>query len=260
MNKKFEYGIRGEIPASAAESRIIPFILSTSRRDRNATVLNQDNWHLDNYRKNPIIAYQHNITGGLCSEPNPDNIIGKSLRIDVEGIQGEKRLIADAQFEDGSVNPLAEKVFRKILFGSLSRSSVGFIEIGQGHYGEGDEAQGAENETYYFEGQELVEWSVVAIPSNPDAGKRELSMRKLREEAYVALMYAFRELGGKFRLSQIEEFTVRDILDLLDGKDINIKEKDPEKVRKMLCEPEAQKAMIQRQMELRKLKIESLRG
>ncbi|NLH53551.1 MAG: hypothetical protein GX459_11995 [Bacteroidales bacterium] len=260
MNKFIEYGIRGEIPADAAESRIIPFILSTSKRDRHGTVLNQDNWQLDNYRKNPIIAYQHNLTGGLCSEPNPDNIIGKSLRVDVEGIQGGRMLVADAQFEDGAMNPLAEKVWRKLLFGSLSRSSVGFVEVGKGHYGTGEEARGAQNETYYFHGQELVEWSVVATPSNPDTGKREISMRKLREEAYVAIMYAFRELGGKFRLSQLEEFTVRDILDLLDGKDIDIKEKDPGKVRAILAEPEAQVAMLQRQMELRKLKLKALKA
>lgn len=260
MQKKFEFGIRGDIPANAIESRIIPFILSTSRRDRHGTVLNQDNWHLDNYRKNPIIAYQHNITGGICDGPDPDNIIGKSNRIEVEGPAGQRKLIADAHFEDAETNLLAEKIFRKILFGSLSRSSVGFLEIGQGKYGTGDEARGAENETYYFEGQELIEWSVVAIPSNPDAGKRNIQMRKLREEAYVALMYALRELGGKFRLSQIEEMRVRDILDLLDGKDLEIKEKDPEKVREMLNEPEAKADMEKRIIELRKLKLESLRG
>jgi len=33
---------------------------------------------------------------------------------------------------------------------------------------------------------------------------------------------------------------VRDILDLLDGRDLEIREKDPEKVRKMLSSKEAQ--------------------
>jgi len=260
MSKKYVYGSRGDIPAGAEESRIIPFILSTFTRDRHRTVLNQDNWQLDNYRKNPVIAYQHNLYGGLCTDPDPDNIIGKSNRIEVKGVKKERRLIADAEFEPGESNVLAEKIFRKILFGSLSRSSVGFLEVGQGKYGDGDEAEGEERETYYFDGQELLEWSVVNIPSNPDAGKRDLALRKMREEGYVALMYAFKELGGKFRLSEIENFRIRDILDLLDGKDLEIKEKDPDKVRKQLQDPQAMADMISRQQQSRKNRITSLKG
>lgn len=243
-NKHFGYGIRAEIPADAAESRIIPFILSTYTKDRHGTVLNQEGWNLENYRKNPVIAYQHMLSGGLCSDPNPDNIIGKSLRTEVEGYGAERRLVSDDQFEDASINPLAEKIFRKLLFGSLSRTSVGFMEVGEGRYGEGDQARGQENETYYFGGQELLEHSIVNIPSNPDAGKREISMRHFREEAYAALMYAWKELGGKFRLSQIEQLRVCDIMDLLDGKDLELKETDPDKVRKILAENEALKDQV----------------
>jgi len=260
MSKRYTFGSRGNIPAGAEESRIIPFILSTFTRDRHRTVLNQDNWQLENYRKNPVIAYQHNLSGGLCTDPDPDNIIGKSNRIEVEGAKKERQLIADAEFEPAESNIMAEKIFRKIIFGSLSRSSVGFLEVGNGKYGDGDEAQGEERETYYFEGQELLEWSVVNIPSNPDAGKRGLALRQVREEGYVALMYAFKELGGKFRLSEIENFTVRNILDLLDGKDLGIKETDPDKVREQLQDPQAVADMISRQQQSRKLRITSLKG
>jgi len=279
LSKKFEYGIRGIIPTDVAESRIIPFILSTNKRDRHGTVLNQDNWFLENYRKNPIVAYQHNITGDLCTGPDPDNIIGKSIRTEIEGRPGERQLVAYAQFESGDINPLAEKIFRKVLFGSLSRCSVGFIEIGQGHYGNGDEAKGAENETYYFEGQELVEWSIVALPSNPDTGRRDMLMRKLRDEAYGALMYAFKELGGKFRLSQLEQFRVFDILNLLDGKDLELNEKDPKNLISIFSDPivimeninneieilktwlphSNKKEMLERQIQLLKLKLESFK-
>jgi hypothetical protein len=243
--KKIGFGIRGDIPANAEESRIIPFVLSTFTKDRHGTVLNQDGWALDNYRKNPIVAYQHNLSGGICTEPNPDFVIGKSNKIDLEGTGQDRKLIADAQFEDGASNPVAEKIFRKVLFGSMSRSSVGFMEVGEGHYGEEDQARGAEHETYFFAGQELLEWSIVNVPSNPDAGKRDM-LKKMREEGFTALMYAFKELGGKFRLSQIEQFRVCDILDLLDGKDLDLKTTDPDQVRKLLAENAAQKDQIQR--------------
>jgi len=243
-NKKFGYGSRGDIPADVEQSRIIPFVLSTAAKDRHGTILNQDNWQLDNYRKNPVVAYQHNLSGGLCTDPDPDYVIGKSIRVDLEGAGRDRKLIADIQFEPAEINPISEKIFRKVLFGSLSRSSVGFLEVGEGRWGEGEEGRGGSRETYYFAGQELIECSIVNIPSNPDAGKRDITRRRMREEGYIALMYAFRELGGKFRLSEIENLTVRDILDLLDGKDFGLKEKDPEKIRQLL----------------RKLRVTSLKG
>jgi hypothetical protein len=258
-NKKIGFGMRGAIPADAEESRIIPFILSTSEKDRHGTILNQSAWELDNYKLNPIIAYQHNLSGGMCTEANPDFIIGKSVKIGTEGRKEEKILVADAQFEDADMNPMAEKIFRKVLFGSMSRSSVGFLEVGHGQYGVNEEAQGQPGETYYFQGQELLEWSVVNIPSNPGAGKRDL-LRKMREEGYSALMYAFKELGGNFRLSQIEQMRVCDILDLLDGKDLDLNETDPDRVREVLADPQAQADMIARQSEYRKSLVNSLKG
>jgi hypothetical protein len=260
INKRYGYGSRADIPSGAEESRIIPFVLSTYTRDRHSTVLNQEGWQLDNYRKNPVVAYQHTLSGGMCTDPDPDYVIGKSIRIDLEGMGRDRRLIGEVQFEPAEVNPLAEKIFRKVLFGSLSRSSVGFMEIGEGKWGEGSESRGGENETYYFAGQELVEWSIVNIPSNPDSGKRELTLRRMREEGYVALMYAFRELGGRFRLSEIENMTVRNILDLLDGKDLDIREKDPEKVREILQNPEIKAELARRQGRMRQLKFKAIKG
>jgi hypothetical protein len=255
---KLTFGTRGDIAADVEESRTIPFVNSTRTKDRHGTVLNQDNWHLDNYRKNPVVGYQHNLSGGMCSEPNPDFIIGKDLNPQMFRNVSDTALTGLLQFEPAAINPLAEKIFRKVLFGSLGRSSVGFIEVGQGHYGEGDEAQGRSAETYYFEGQELLEWSIVNIPSNPDAGKR--NMRLIREQGYVAFMYAFRELGGKFRISEIESMTVRDILDLLDGKDLGLKSKDPEVIREILADPKAIADQLQREQEYRINVVNSQKG
>lgn len=255
---KIIFGTRGTIAANAEESRIIPFVNSTSTRDRHGTVLNQDGWDLSAYRANPVVGYQHNLSGDLCNAPDPDFIIGKDINPQVEGSAGNRTLTGAVQFEPADINPLAEKVFRKVLFGSLSRSSVGFIEVGNGKYGEGEEAEGRAAETYYFEGQQLLEWSIVNIPSNPDAGKR--TMRFMREQGYIAFMYAFRELGGKFRLSEIENLTVRDILNLLDGKDLEIKTTDPAKVEKMLSDPQAVADQLERLQLARKTVVNSLKG
>lgn len=235
--KKITFGQVREIPAGAEESRIIPFILSTPQRDRHHTVLNQDNWVLDSYRQNPVVGYMHNLYGDMCNAPNPDDVIGQDKGVQTENVNGVPCLTGSTQFDPASVNMLAEKIFRKLLLGSLRATSVGFNDVNGGKWGLGAEAENGDNETFYFNGQELLEYSIVNIPSNSGAGKRDLSF--LRDQTHAAIMYAFRELGKNFRLSQIEQMRVCDVLDLLDGKDIEIRETDPDKVRKMLADEKA---------------------
>jgi hypothetical protein len=237
--KKITFGQVREIPTNVEESRIIPFVLSTPTRDRHHTILNQANWNLDNYRKNPVVGYMHNLYGDMCNPPNPDDIIAQDKGIGVEDMSGLLALVGTPLFEPASINLQADKIFRKIMFGTLRAASVGFLDFGKGEWGAGLEAEGADNETFRFAGQELLEWSVVNIPSNPDGTKR--ANEAMRNQTHAAIRYAFRELGKKFRLSEIENLRVRDVLDLLDGKDIEIRETDPDKVRKMIMEEMAQK-------------------
>jgi hypothetical protein len=196
---------------TAKESRTIPFVFSNANRDRHGTILNQANWQLDNFNANPIAGYMHNVYGGdLCTPPNPDDVIGKA-RAWVEGGQ----LLGEITFEPAEINPTAEKVFQKLLFGSLNSVSVGFMEIGQGRWGEGEEAQRGSTPTYYFEGQELLEISVVNIPSNATAGRRNM-----RDQAYNAIMYVKRNLGNDYSFADIESMTVANVLRLLDGEPV----------------------------------------
>jgi hypothetical protein len=247
--KKITFGQVRDIPADAADSRIIPFILSTPERDRHHTKLNQKNWNLDNYRKNPIIGYMHNLYGDLCNAPDPDDVIGQSKSVATEDIAGATCLTASGLFDPAEINLKADKIFRKLLLGSLRAVSVGFLELGKGNWGQRDEAEGQDNEVFYFEGQDLLEFSIVNVPSNAGAGKRDLGF--LRDQTHAAIMYAFRELGKNYRLSQIENLRVRDVLDLLDGKYIEIRETDPDKVRQMLLDEGAKAAtnsIIEEQM------------
>jgi len=233
MKKHFTRGFCKDIPRNATESRIIPFVISTYTRDRHHTVLNQDNWKLENYLKNPVIFYQHNSTG-LFTDPDPDFVIAKTVRIYTEGSGKSKKLVAHAEFEPAESNQLAEKIFRKVLFGSLRSSSVGFLEIGYGKYGEGDKARGAEKETYYFEGQELLEWSVVNIPSNPDAGKRLLRTAPGQVIEYAAHYMAEYNL----KPSKVENMPVANIDLMIEALQLGIKEPDLDKIKDILTERE----------------------
>jgi HK97 family phage prohead protease len=205
-NKRF--GQVREIPTDVEKTRTIRFLASDDSVDRHGTVINMDNWDLESFRGNPIIGWQHNVYGGsMCSDPDPDQIIGKGALV-----MEDRKLFIDITFEDAENNALAEKIFRKVAAGILNAVSVGFIETGEGRMG--DEKRGQNPEVYYFESQELLEVSVVSIPSNKNALKKSL-----RSQTYDALKYIYRELGGKFRFSEIEDMKVKDVISMMESDD-----------------------------------------
>ena len=155
-----------EIRKKNTETRTITFVASDGTRDSAHTVLNQDNWRLERYNANPIIGYQHEVYGAWNTN-DVDFVIGKGKAYVDDG-----KLLVDITFEPKEINELAEKVYQKVLFGSLNAVSVGFVPVGRGAWGEGDEAAGEPNETYYYAGQELLEISVVNIPANPNATRK----------------------------------------------------------------------------------------
>ena len=173
-----------EIRKAEGEERKVTFVASDSTRDSAGTVLNQEGWDLDRFNKNGVIGYQHKVYGSYEGTENPDNVIGKG-RAYVEG----GRLMVDVDFEPKEINELAEKVYQKILFGSLKAVSVGFLPVGDGHWGEGEESRKGASPTWYYDGQELLEVSVVNIPANPNAVRvkgldsSEEEMRELMEKA-----------------------------------------------------------------------------
>ena len=187
-------------------TRTVEFVISDGSKDRYGTVCNTRGWKLDNFNANGIVGYQHNVYGDMCGAPNPDDVIGVG-RAWVEG----DLLIGSVTFEPAELNPLAEKIFQKVLHGSLKATSVGFMELGEGRYGDGEQACGRADQTYYFEAQELLEFSIVNIPANANALKRSV-----REQSAHALMYLRRATGLSF--ADVEKMTVRDVLDSLEGK------------------------------------------
>jgi HK97 family phage prohead protease len=203
-----KYGIVRNIPDDVDETRTITFVASDDSVDRHGTVINMDNWDLEGFKGNPIVGWQHNVYGDtMCGDPDPDQILGRA------GVRLENReMLADITFEDKENNPLAEKIFNKVKSGILNAVSIGFLETGEGRMGNFED--GENPEVYYFEGQELIEISVVSIPSNKNALRKSL-----RSQTASALQYIYKELGGKIKFSEIEEMRVRDIMDLIEGKE-----------------------------------------
>jgi len=178
MTIKKALGQLRAIPDDVNETRTIQFVVSSDRKDRHGTVLDLDGWVLDGFNNNGIIGYQHDVYGdSILQSPNPDAVIGKG-----RAFREANQLVAEITFEPADINPLADKVFKKILFGTLRSTSVGFLPIENGRWGQGEEARGASNETYYWGKRELLEVSVVNIPSNQDAIVRKWDEDNLKDE------------------------------------------------------------------------------
>ncbi len=157
-----------EIRKVDEEKRTVEFVASDSSVDSYGTVLPVDKWDLKRYENNGIVGYMHDVYGDSWTKSaDPDDVIGKGVAF----IEDDK-LIVRITFEPKELNAKADKIFRKLQFGSLHAVSVGFRATKKGHMG--DEERGEDPNVYYYGGMELLEVSVVNIPSNANALKRAL--------------------------------------------------------------------------------------
>ena len=206
------------IPDNVDETRTVEFVISNEKRDRHGTVLKLDGWKLDNYKRNPVVGWSHSLHGSMFGEPDPDSVIGKG-----EVFKEGNNLIGRVTFEPAEINPLAEKIFQKVKFGSLRTASVGFTPTGEPVYGKGDEARGGKNETQYFPGQELLEWSIVNIPSNPTASKREYA-----DELDSFLESVSKALDGKLTQDELRKMTIDGIIKPMNGESVDADTREAE--------------------------------
>ena len=153
------------------ERRMVEFVASTGAVDTYGTVLPPDLWDLSRYARNGVVGYQHDI----YYSDDPDNVIGRG-----EAYTANGELLIRIFFEPAELNPKADKVYRKVLFGSINAVSVGFRATAPGRWGR--KADGEDPDVYYYNGQELMEVSVVNVPSNPDAVKRSAAEELARYE------------------------------------------------------------------------------
>ena len=170
-----------EIRKIDEESRTVEFVASDNSVDSYGTVIPVDKWDLTRFARNGIIGYMHDVYGDSWTKSaDPDDVIGKG-----EAFVEDEKLIVRITFEPKELNEKADKIFRKLQFGSLHAVSVGFRATKKGHMG--DEDRGEDPNVYYYAGQELLEVSVVNIPSNANALKRsieeEAASREYEEKA-----------------------------------------------------------------------------
>ncbi len=149
------------------------FVISTNAVDRHGTVINSEGWDLTKFRSNPIMAYQHNTHSS-----DPDDIIG-TWDVRIEG----GKLIGKPNYEPAELNAKADKIRRKVEHGTIRAVSVGFIPQ---EYHWGTRKNGEDPDVLYLDKNELLEVSIVAVPSNPESLKR--SADELKREVMSSVL------------------------------------------------------------------------
>jgi phage head maturation protease len=146
-----------EIEKSSDKPRTISFIASDETVDRYGDIIRVEGWDLTQYKKNPVMLFGHN-----SREPP----IG-TTDVRIEG----KQLLADATFLPEGVSDFADEIWRIVDAGALRAMSVGFLPTAMptAIWAEDDPEHEGWPTGYEFNGQELLENSVVPVPANPAA-------------------------------------------------------------------------------------------
>lgn len=133
-------------------------MISDDSIDRHDSIVDPAGWVFENFMRNPIIHVQHDSRSN-----DLDTVIGKALKI---WVNERRQVWMDFEVEPEDINPLAAKAAKKLDFGSLRAFSVGFNPL---KWSKGDRSVGENPDVLYFRSQDLLEVSLVKIPSNPNA-------------------------------------------------------------------------------------------
>jgi HK97 family phage prohead protease len=130
--------------------RSFDMVISTEAVDRDSDTLRAAGWSLASYRTNPVVqwAHDHSIPA-----------IARSVKTTVD--RTTKALLGKPKFPEPGIHPLADMVHDLLRGKFLNAASVGFLPM---EY-ERDEERGG----YNFSKQELLEFSIVNVPANPEA-------------------------------------------------------------------------------------------
>lgn len=166
--------------------RKMSFTISTAAVDRDGDTIDPKGWDLGSYTKNPVVLWAHDYS----SPP-----VGKAVNIK----STDHGLQADVEFLPQGLDPFADKIHDMCKAGFLNATSVGFRGV------EYDEASGRKG--YDFKKQELLEFSIVPVPCNPEAlAQRGLKNDQLKKYAKEMNAWSKSVLGESSPKMSQEQF------------------------------------------------------
>ena len=146
---KQKHFVLDEVKEAEGQDHVLHFVLSTQAVDRDQDTIAVDGWQLDNYKKNPVVLFGHDYR----SLP-----VAQSLAIWTE----DGALHSLAKFPSKELYPFGHTVYQFYKNKLLRAVSVGFKPV---KWEYSTERKGGVD---YLE-QELLEYSCVPVPANPEA-------------------------------------------------------------------------------------------
>ncbi len=147
MKEMIKKVFNSEIKSIDEKEMTLTAFVSTAARDRYDEVLDPKGVDISNYNKNPVVLWAHKY------DIPP---IGKALWTK----RNEEGVISKVKFAS---TPFAQEIFQLYKEGFLKAFSVGFMPI---EYEDGD---GKKTPRRTYKKWEMLEYSAVPIPANPEA-------------------------------------------------------------------------------------------
>lgn len=178
------FTIKSKIDKANDEQLQITHYISTTTKDRYGDVVNPKGFNENNFRKNPIVLFGHD------GHRIP---IAKNLWLKSE----EKGVLALTQFDN---SPIGKDMYRLNKEGFLNAWSIGFIPNKQYQKEEKDNDGKIVDKYNYIDEWELLEYSSVPIPANPDCINlmfKDIQSPQLKE------IFQYYELQEKVKLLEM---------------------------------------------------------
>src|SRR4029453_15704504 len=116
-------GLRAAGYVRAVKSdRVVSFRSSTPDLDRHGTRILPMGITTENYQRNPIFGWGHDVYGGLMGAPPIDSVIGRTVAHSASRDGWDHKV----DFPPADVNPKAEMALRMVRAGFLNSTSIGF--------------------------------------------------------------------------------------------------------------------------------------
>lgn len=168
-----------------------PWTFSTFDLDRDEERIDVKGWELSNYLKNPVILWSHD---------SRIPAIGYTEKVRVN----DGSLGGNIIFNKKDVDPFGWGIGQRVASGVIRAGSVGFM-VNKVELSEKDG-----QESLIFRNQELLEFSVCNVPSNPFALVQDLQLTKkpgmTLEEEEIVLNNVSMSLSGDESEEQVKGF------------------------------------------------------
>lgn len=145
--------------------RTLKFVISTKSVDRHGDTVNPKGWELEPYRKNPVVLFGHDYG----SPP-----VAKATSVELV----KNKLVSEAEFPEEGMYPFADMIYNMYLNGFMRATSVGFRALKwqfaipdeklEEYFEDPDSFERGPSDIDFIQ-QELMEYSAVPVPANPEA-------------------------------------------------------------------------------------------